>query len=70
MAAMILIDAGPLIALIHADDRHHDRCRAVLASLREPLATAWPAVAEAMYIDRRDFQVYRPRGLGRFTILP
>lgn len=47
---MILVDAGPLIALIHADDRNHERCAAALAEIREPLATVWPAVAEAMYL--------------------
>ena len=134
---MILIDAGPLVALIHADDRHHARCRAELKRIREPLGTVWPAITEAMYllgfsskaqaalwsllesdalkilpldasdlprmrelmhkyrdlpmdladaalvrvaererlpkvftIDRRDFQLYRPRGIRRFTIVP
>ncbi len=133
---MVLVDAGPLVALIHADDQHHDRCKAVLRSLREPMATVWPAFTEAMYLlnfswraqdalwemleravlllpldsadvprmrqlmekykdlpmdladaalvrvaerekvrriftlDRRDFQVYRPSKLGRFSVLP
>lgn len=133
---MILIDAGPLVALIHADDVHHEHCRDTLASLREPMLTVWPAFTEAMYllgfsstaqdalwqvletdalwiaelteedhprmrhlmrkyhdlpmdladaalvrvaererirriftIDRRDFSIYRPAGLGRFEIL-
>jgi len=134
---VILVDAGPLVALIHADDRHHQQCREALASLREPMITVWPAFTEAMYllgfssdaqdalwqildsdalrigelneedyprmrelmrkyhdlpmdladaalvrlaeresihrvftIDRRDFQVYRPKGIRRFDILP
>jgi predicted nucleic acid-binding protein len=134
---MVLVDAGPLVALIHADDQHHDRCRAVLRSLREPLATVWPVFTEAMYLlnfsfqaqealwemmdravvrllpldegdiprmrelmrkyqdlpmdladaalvrvaereklrrvftlDQRDFQIYRPSRLGRFSLLP
>lgn len=134
---MILVDAGPLVALIHADDQHHHRCTAVLRSLREPLGTVWPVFTEAMYLlnfssqaqealwevmdravvrllsldegdiprmrelmrkyrdlpmdladaalvrvaereklrrvftlDRRDFQVYRPSRLGRFSLLP
>lgn len=46
----MLIDAGPLVALIHADDRHHKRCTAVLRKLDEPLATVWPAFTEAMYL--------------------
>ena len=47
---MILVDAGPLVALIHADDRHHQQCREALASLREPMITVWPAFTEAMYL--------------------
>lgn len=47
---MILVDAGPLIALIHIDDEHHLRCRDVLASLREPMLTVWPAFTEAMHL--------------------
>jgi uncharacterized protein len=125
------------VALIHADDRHHASCRDALEKIREPLATVWPAITEAMYllgfssraqdslwlllerdalkilpldaadvprmrelmqkyrdlpmdladaalvrvaerekisrvftIDRRDFEIYRPRGIRRFTILP
>lgn len=47
---MVLIDAGPLVALIHADDQQHERCKAVLEGLREPLGTVWPALTEAMYL--------------------
>ncbi len=47
---MILVDAGPLIALIHADDRHHARCVAALRRLTEPLGTVWPVLTEAMYL--------------------
>lgn len=134
---MILIDAGPLIALISVDDRHHSVCRAAFANIEEPLGTVWPALTEAMYLlrgsraaqrtlweilergtvsivtltaddvprmhelmekyhdlpmdladaalvrvaererirriftlDRRDFTLYRPIGIGRFLILP
>ncbi|MCU0241290.1 MAG: PIN domain-containing protein [Vicinamibacteria bacterium] len=47
---MILVDAGPLIALIDADDKHHQACAEALKKLRPPLVTVWPAVTEAMYI--------------------
>ena len=134
---MILIDAGPMVALISASDNHHEICRTTLESIAEPLATVWPAFTEAMYLlrsswpaqralwgmvergtieiiylsiddtrrmrelmdkyrdlpmdladaalvhtaererihriftlDRRDFSVYRPVGVGRFSILP
>ena len=47
---MILIDAGPLVALLHADDQNHARCVKTLRTLREPLGTVWPALTEAMYL--------------------
>ena len=47
---MILVDAGPLVALIHAEDQHHDRCSRVARSLTESLGTVWPALVEAMYL--------------------
>jgi len=47
---MILVDAGPLIALIHADDQQHKQCKEVFRSLREPMGTVWPVVTEAMYL--------------------
>ncbi len=47
---MILVDAGPLIALIHEDDNEHQRCREAFVEFNEPLGTVWPAVAEAMHL--------------------
>ncbi len=47
---MTLTDAGPLVALIDADEVDHDRCREALDELRLPLVTTWPAFTEAMYL--------------------
>jgi hypothetical protein len=47
---LILVDAGPLVALVDADDQHHASCVAALKQLREPLGTVWPALTEAMYL--------------------
>ena len=47
---MILVDAGPLVALIDADDQYHAKCVATLQTLREPLVTVWPPLTEAMYL--------------------
>lgn len=47
---MILVDAGPLIALADRADAAHQPCAAALARLREPLATAWAPLAEAMHV--------------------
>jgi uncharacterized protein len=134
---MILVYTGPLVALIHQDDEHHDVCKQTFAAMSEPLGTVWPVLTEAMYllgfslqaqialwemvesgavellplgnedvarmkelmrkyrdlpmdladaalvgvaererlrriftVDRRDFQIYRPSRIGRFTVLP
>ena len=47
---MILVDTGPLVALLHADDQNHDRCVKTLKSLEEQMVTVWPVVTEAMYL--------------------
>jgi predicted nucleic acid-binding protein len=133
----VLVDAGPLVALLDKSDPHHNACKRVFEAMRDPLQTVWPAFTEAMYllsfaweaqaalwefvesgvigfcdlgsddaprmrelmakyrdqpmdladaalvcvaererlrrvftIDRRDFSVYRPKRIGRFTLLP
>jgi uncharacterized protein len=48
----VLVDAGPLIAIIEPTDRHHAACVAALRTLRAPLMTVWPAFTEAMYLLR------------------
>lgn len=47
---MTLVDAGPLIALIDADEPDHELCVSTLQSIRLPLITTWPAFTEAMYL--------------------
>lgn len=46
----MLVDAGPLVALVDADDQYHKKCVAALKVMREPLVTVWPPVTEAMYL--------------------
>ena len=48
--ADVLVDAGALIALLDRDDPEHDRAAEALKSIREPLATVWPALTEAMQL--------------------
>jgi len=47
---MILVDAGPLVAMVDAGDQYHRRCVAALRGMREPMATVWPPLTEAMYL--------------------
>ena len=46
----ILVDAGPLVALLHRDDQYHQQCVETLRTLKEPLVSVWPAFTEAMYL--------------------
>ncbi|MPZ78674.1 MAG: PIN domain-containing protein [Deltaproteobacteria bacterium] len=47
---MILVDTGPLVALIHEDDNKHSVCRETLLTITEPLGTVWPVLTEAMHL--------------------
>ena len=57
--ATVLIDAGPLVALIDRSDPYHQACREALATIRDPLGTVWPAFTEAMYLLRSSAQAQR-----------
>ena len=46
----VLVDASALVALLNGGDVHHDRCVDALKSIRDPLATVWPALTEAMHL--------------------
>lgn len=132
----VLVDTGPLVALLDRSDPHHKRCDELFKTMAGPLVTLWPVITEAMYllrefptaqtalcemiesgflrflaldasdvprikelmrkysdlpmdladaalvrvaereklrtvftVDRRDFQIYRPSRIGRFTII-
>ena len=47
---MILVDAGPLVAILDRDDEDHDICVAALDELARPMLTTWPAFTEAIYL--------------------
>lgn len=47
---MMLVDAGPLIALIVSREPDHERCVTALRSIDLPLVTTWSAFTEAMHL--------------------
>jgi predicted nucleic acid-binding protein len=47
---MILVDTGPLVALIHEDDNEHPVCRKTFETISETLGTVWPVLTEAMHL--------------------
>jgi predicted nucleic acid-binding protein len=54
---MILVDAGPLVALFDRKDDRHERCRGSLKEMREPLCTTVAVLTEA-------FHMLAPQSIG------
>lgn len=51
----LLVDAGPLVALLDRADSEHEACVEALKRARDPLVTVWPALTEAMYLLRESW---------------
>jgi len=48
---MILIDTGPLVALVDQRDKElHQQVGALVQSLPPPLLTTWPCLTESLYL--------------------
>ena len=48
----VLVDTGPLVALLDRSDPDHVACQETLSSLSDSMVTVWPVVTEAMYMLR------------------
>jgi len=46
----VLVDTGPLVAVIHTGDAHHERCVNALVEIEQPLCTVWPVLTEALFL--------------------
>jgi len=51
--APILLDTGPLVALLNARDAHHGWARELLASVAPPLVTCEAVLSEACFLVRQ-----------------
>ncbi len=46
----LLVDTGPLVAVVDASDKDHRRCVDVLKRLSDPMISTWPVITEAVYL--------------------
>jgi len=70
----VLVDTGPLVALLDRSDPYHLTCQETLSSLDDSLVTVWPVVTEAMYMLRAYWQaqvaLWEMIGAGAVEIIP
>jgi len=62
-----LTDAGPLIAIIDADEEDHVACMEALDQIVIPLVTTWPAFTEAMHLLARAGGIRAQQALWRLV---
>jgi uncharacterized protein len=70
----VLVDTGPIVAILSRRDQYHRVCVAALRDLPGPLFTCWPVVTEAAWLLRRDSnavqQLLNSIDTGFFELIP
>ena len=72
--ARVLLDTGPLVAIVNAKDSQHAACVAALHDIEPPLLTCWPVLTEAAWLLRSHPRAWEAvlTGIDRglFDLLP
>jgi predicted nucleic acid-binding protein len=74
MRAQGLIDTGAILALLHQDDRWHERCTMAFAGLQVPLVTSTAVLTEVFHLVGRGLHkrtaAWHFVRSGAITVLP
>jgi predicted nucleic acid-binding protein len=70
----VLVDTGPLVAILSGADQHHETCVEALRHLPGPLFSCWPVITEAAWLlrahPRAVQQLLKSTGNGFVKLLP